>query len=194
MRWLTLFFIRTILSLSLSLSSSFQQLHCHNIFFPTNQLEQFFFLPFRQHRHKSIATIFFLQFSATSLPKLLLNFYHFSFFPPIFGNLVATILIFSLLTPLEFWQLGCHNSYFLSPHSPRISTTWLPQLVSFQPLLMRALHLVARQQIQVARISVMGIPKFKSSHHITCVSSLLLFVRISAIPLPKFTLFSQFAK
>ena len=104
-----LFFLSGQFSLSLSLSSSFQQPHCHNIFFPTNQLEQFFFLPFRQHRHKSIATIFFLQFSATSLPKLLLNFYHFSFFPPIFGNLVATILIFSLLTALQFRQLGCHN-------------------------------------------------------------------------------------
>ena len=34
----------------------------------------------------------------------------------------------------HFQQLGCHNSYFFSPHSPIISATWLSQLVSFQPI------------------------------------------------------------
>ena len=150
LRWLTLtniFFIQTILSLSLSLSLS--PIFCNFIaiilfFSPhfgnsiaTNQLSQFFFpsisatklpqisyyyfffLSFRQfHCHKSIATIFFPSifnqiffffpsFSTNSLTKLLLNF-----------------------SP-SFRQLGCHNSYFFSPHSPTISTTWLPQLVSF---------------------------------------------------------------
>ena len=34
------------------------------------------------------------------------------FFSFIFNNLVATILFFSLLTPLEFRQLDCHNWFF----------------------------------------------------------------------------------
>ena len=107
--------------------SNFWQQHCHK-----SIATIFFFLSFRQfYCHKSIATIFFPSifgqifffffpsFSETSLPKLLLNFSprfwqlgcHSSlfFFLLIFGNLVATILIFSLLTPLQFRQLGCHN-------------------------------------------------------------------------------------
>ena len=78
----------------------------------TNQLPQFFFLPF-----STKSSSFFPSFSTNSLTKLLLNF-----------------------SP-SFRQLGCHNSYFLSPQSPTISTTWLPHLVSFQPLLLRPLHL-----------------------------------------------------
>ena len=123
----------------------------------SNSIAIIFFFPqinwnnfFSFHFGNNIATnqllqFFFLQFSATSLPKLLLNFCHnsyflsphpfnfgnlvaticfFFFFPPIFGNLVATILIFSLLTP-------------------SILATWLPQLVSlffffFFPLLFSA--------------------------------------------------------
>ena len=80
------------------------QINCHN----------FFSFHFRAN-----LLFFFPSFSETSLPKLLLNFSprfwqlgcHSSlfFFLLIFGNLVATILIFSLLTPLQFRQLGCHN-------------------------------------------------------------------------------------
>ena len=38
------------------------------------------------------------------------------FFPHIFSNLVATIPIFSLFTPLQFWQLGRHNWFFSFGH------------------------------------------------------------------------------
>ena len=115
------------------------QINCHIFFsfyfsnnIAINQLLLFFFLPFQQfHCHKSIPTIFFPfnfrpkssffffpSFLTTSLPELILNFspsfqqlgcHNSHFFSPIFGNLVATILIFSPLTPLQFWQLGYHN-------------------------------------------------------------------------------------
>ena len=41
----------------------------------------------------------------------------------------------------HFWQLGYHNSYFLSPPFPTISATWLSQLVSLW-----ALHLALALQ------------------------------------------------
>ena len=42
-------------------------------------------------------------------------------------GLQAFLVIFEIYP--RFPQFGCHNSYFLSPHSPTISATWLPQLV-----------------------------------------------------------------
>ena len=213
LRWLTLpniFFIRTSLSLSPSLSlSNFLQLHCHNsffflpfrqfychksiatIFFPfhfsnkiaTNQLLLFFFLSFRQfHCHKSIATIFFPfnfrpkssffffpSFLTTSLPELILNFspsfqqlgcHNSHFFSPIFGNLVATILIFSPLTPLQFWQLGYHN--------------WFP--FRALRLVLQALHLAGKASgnknfcNEITKIQIFS----PSSHLITYLFSLIL--------------------
>ena len=141
MRWLTLFFyLDNSLSLSLSLSLSppiFNNSIAIIFFFNTNQLEQFFFSFLSGNKtlpQINCYNFFSLQFSATPLPKSLLNFCHnsffflFSFFPPISGNLVATILIFSLLTPLQFQQLGCHN--------------WFPFWALH--LALRALHLAGR--------------------------------------------------
>ena len=101
-----------------------------------NQLPQYFF-----PSSFGLNVLFFPSFSATSLPKLLLNFFpsfrqlgwHNSlfflfFFLHIFSNLVVTILIFSLLTPLQFQQLGCHN--------------WFPFWALH--LALRALHLAGR--------------------------------------------------
>ena len=148
MRWLTLFFyLDNSLSLSLSLSLS-PPIFDNSIaiiffFFPQINWNNFFSFLFGNKTLPQINcyNFFSLQFSATPLPKSLLNFCHnsffflFSFFPPISGNLVATILIFSLLTPLGFRQLGCHNwflSLFFFFFFPLpFSKTWLPQLVSF---------------------------------------------------------------
>ena len=173
------FFLSRQFSLSLSLLQ-----------FLATPLPQFFFysLPFRQqHCHKSIGTFFFLLFrqfhchnffSSNFQPKS--SFLHFrnlaatkkKKFPLIFGNFIATNQLphFPPSNPLpklllnsspRFRQLGFHNSYFLSPYSPTISTTWLPQWVSFQPLLLRVLHLAAGQEFQAAIISVISLPKFK---------------------------------
>ena len=63
-------------------SFNFQQLHCHNFFFPS--------------------------FSVASLPQFLLNF--FSFLPYNFGNLVATIAFFlSSTSLLQALHLGSCN-------------------------------------------------------------------------------------
>ena len=133
MRWLTLFFIRTILSLSPS-PPVFSNSIAIIFFFPQINWNNFFSFHFGNNiATNQLLQFFFLQFSATSLPKLLLNF------SPSFRQLGCHNSPFFFLS--HFWQLGCHNSYFLSPHSPTISTTWLPQLVSFQPLFLQALHL-----------------------------------------------------
>ena len=150
-----------------------------------NQLLLFFFLPFQQfHCHKSIATIFFPfnfrpkssffffpSFLTTSLPKLILNFspsfqqlgcHNSHFFSPIFGNLVATILIFSPLTPLQFWQLGYHN--------------WFP--FRALRLVLQALHLAGKASgnknfcNEITKIQIFS----PSSHHITYFFSLILLL------------------
>ena len=120
------------LSLSLSLSSNFWQLHCHNFFSShfSNSIATFFFLPFRQqHCHKSATTIFFSSHFGNSIATNQLSQF---FFPSIFGlnlffspSFPATSLPqFSLFFfSSHFQQLGCHNSYFLSSHSPRILAT-----------------------------------------------------------------------
>ena len=138
-----LFFLSGQFSLSLS-PPVFSNSIAIIFFFPQINWNNFFSFLFGNKTLPQINcyNFFSLQFSATPLPKSLLNFCHnsffflFSFFPPISGNLVATILIFSLLTPLGFRQLGCHNwflslffFFFFFPHP--FSKTWLPQLVSF---------------------------------------------------------------
>ena len=121
----------------------FRQQHCHKsiatIFFPSHFgnsiITNFFPINFRPK-----SSFFSPSFLAISLPKLLPKL-PLKFFPHNFGNLVATIgffffhLIFGNLVttigfslslslfPSHFQQLGCHNSYFLSLHSPRISAT-----------------------------------------------------------------------
>ena len=107
---------------------------------------------------------FFLSFSVTWLPQF-------------------------LFSPLQFWQLGCHNCFFFSP------TTWLPQsffspltslefrqlsyhnwFFSFQALLLWALHQLG-SWIWAKRISVTVLPKFNSfltplSHHFSLLNLL----------------------
>jgi len=83
--------------------------------------------------------------------------------------------------PSHFWQLGCHNSYFLSPQFPTISATWLPQLVK------------ARQDKNFDNL-ITEIHFFFSPHHITQLSSLsYFFLTILATVLPKFNLSPHFA-
>ena len=192
--WL-FFFIWTILSLSLS----------PPIF--DNSIAIIFFFS-----HKSIGIIFFsflfsnktlpqincynffsVQFSATPLPKSLLNFCHnsffflFSFFPPISGNLIATILIFSLLTPLGFWQIGCHNwflSFFPSPIFGNLVAT-----IGFLLATPHASTSPGNWASNSDRKNFgNGITEIQILPYITCVSSLIFFVRILATPLPKFIL------
>ena len=95
----------------------------------------FFPLPFRQfYCHKSITTILFF-FSSNFRPKLLLNL------SPHFRQLLLPKITIKFL--------------------PDFQATWLPQLVSFQPLLLQALHQAAGQEFRVARILVISLPKFK---------------------------------
>ena len=60
---------------------------------------------------------------------------NFFLIPP---QISATTILFFF--PSHFRQLGCHNSYFLSPQFPTILATWLPQLVNHSGTLTRALH------------------------------------------------------
>ena len=145
-----LFFLSGQFSLSLS-PPVFSNSIAIIFFFPQINWNNFFSFHFGNNiATNQLLQFFFLQFSATSLPKLLLNFCHNSFFFFFFSS--------------HFWQLGCHNSYFLSPHpfnfsnlvaticfffffppifsnlvatilifsllNPSILATWLPQLVS----------------------------------------------------------------
>ena len=122
---------------SLSLSSPvFSNSIAIIFFFPQINWNNFFSLHFGNNiATNQLLQFFFIQFSATSLPKLLLNFGHNSFFFFFFSS--------------HFWQLGCHNSYFLSSHpfnfgnlvatigfsflflffSLLFSTTWLSQFL-----------------------------------------------------------------
>ena len=83
----------------------------------------------------------------------------------------ATTILFFFFSS-HFWQLGCHNSYFLSPQFPTISTTWLPQLVN----LIRALPLehFTGSAWAMEWISIIPLPKFifspSLSHHSTFYS------------------------
>ena len=140
---------------------------------------KFFFPPFWQcHRHKSIATIFFFKFlpkiSATWLPQF-----------------------FFFFLPSHFQQLSCHNSYFLSPPFPTILATWLPQLVSLWALhialALRALHTHLGSKNFGNLITEIQFFLPPPSHHLSLLS-LILFLAISATPLPKFTLFPHFSK
>ena len=107
-------------------SSNFQ---CHKIFFfwHTKIPIKYFLSPLIFGN--SIATILFFFFSFHFGNSIVTNqlppffFFFFSFFS---SNPLPKLLLNSSPT---FRQLGCHNSYFLSPHSPTISATWLPQLV-----------------------------------------------------------------
>ena len=94
--------------------------------------------------------IFFPLISAIPLPQI--NCYN--FFSLYFDSAIATNqlsqVFFSPPFPQchchnffssHFRQLGCHNSYFLSPPFPTISATWLSQLVSLW-----ALHLALALQ------------------------------------------------
>ena len=136
-------------SLSLSLSLSLSPIFCSFIaiilFFSShfgnsiaiNQLPQFFFPSISATKLPQISCYYFFPLiSAIPLPQINChNFFSFHFrtnllfFFPSFSTNSLTKLLLNF-SP-SFRQLGCHNSYFLSPHSPTISTTWLPQLVSF---------------------------------------------------------------
>ena len=161
------FFNLTILSLSLS--SNFWQLHCHNSSFFSSHFRQF-------HCHKLIFLFFSFSISATWLPQFLF------FFPPIFGpnfcNLVVTIPFFSLLfPPLQFRQLGCYNCFFpFKRFSPSGTSSGQPDLGSrnFGNL--------------ITKIQILS----HFNYHIISLSSLILFVRISVTVLPKLTYFFNF--
>ena len=121
------------------------QINCHN------------FSPL--HFTNAIATKFFFF---NSFPRFRQLGCHKFFFPPIFDNLVATMLIFSLLPSLQFRQLGCQN-WFLFGHS-----TYYQHLGTSHSL---------GQQLQVARILVILLSKFNFFsllHHITYLYSLSL--------------------
>ena len=129
------------------------QINCHN-FFPfhfgnaiaTNQLPQFFF--------------FFLNFSPRFRQLGCHNSFFF-FFPPIFGNLVATIHIFSLLPSLQF-------------RLPQLVSLWAPHLA----LVLQALHTPLGSSFGASRISVISLSKFNFFsllHHFTYLPSLSYF-------------------
>ena len=151
------------------------KINCHNFFFLLCQ--QF-------HCHKLIATIFFpFHFGNSIAINQLPQFFFF------FSSNFRSKLLLNLSPHFRQLLLPKITIKFL----PDFSATWLPQLVSFQPLLLRALHLTAGQQMRAARILVMRLSKFKSSHHITCLSSLILFVRISATVLQNSLCFLNFS-
>ena len=128
-------------SLSLSLSPPvFSNSIAIIFFFPQINWNNFFSFHFGNNiATNQLLQFFFLQFSATSLPKLLLNFCHNSFsFLIFFLPFSATWLpqfLFSLSSPLQFQQLGCHNLFLLFFFLP-FSATWLPQFLFslFSPL------------------------------------------------------------
>ena len=151
------------------------------------------------------AILFFLPFSTIPLPQISFSLSFFFLFQ--FGNLATTIPFFSSsnFRP-QFLQLGCHNSFVFL----QFSTTWLPQflysLSSFLPYnfnnlvatiafflssasLIRALHLGSRNFGNLI-IEIQILSHF--SYHIISLVSLILFIRISATVLPKFTYFLIF--
>ena len=156
-------------------SSHFRQLHCHKTFVLLLWAATilFFFLQFSAQISffsPILATwlpqIFSPSFTATSLPKLLLNSlpYNFSnlvatifFFLPFSATWLPQFLFFSFLTLLQFQQLSCHDWFFL-----------------FRALLLWALHLGSR--FCAAIILVTSLPKFKiffslqPSHHLSLIS------------------------
>ena len=115
--------------------------------------------------------------------------FFFNYFPD-FGNHNSFFFSSS-----HFRQLGCYNSYFLSPQFLTISATWLPQLVN----LIQALPLehFTGSAWAVKWILIIPLPKFifssYQSHHSTFFS-LILFLTISATVLPKFSLSPHFTK
>ena len=104
---------------------------------------------------------------------------------------------FFFFFPSHFRQLSCHNSYFLSPPFPPILATWLPQLVSLWALhialTLRALHTHLGSKNFGNLITEIQFFLPPPSHHLSLLS-LILFLAISATPLPKFTLFPHFSK
>ena len=156
-------------------SSNFR---CHNFFF----------------RHAKIPIKYFslLPYNFSNLVAIILFF----FFLPFSATWLAQFF-FLFLFSSHFWQLGCYNSYFLSPHSPTISATWLPQFI-FSLSTTPPSSTSPGQEFWVAKILVISLSKFKffshSSHHIIYLSSLILFDRISATLLLKIAIFPHFPK
>ena len=159
--------------------------------------------------------MFFLQFLATLLPKFILIFF-FLILPYNFANLVAIIYIFFssfwqqkipinfffLNSPLQFWQLGCHKFFFPPIFDNLVTTIPFFSLYNFSNLvatidfflsstsLLRALHLSSKNFSNlITKILIFS----HSNHHIISLSSLILFVTISVMILPKFASFLVFS-
>ena len=120
----------------------------------------FFSLQFRQ------VTIFF--FSLTFLATQLSSFFFF-FSPLPYGNSIALILFFSLSSLLQFWQLHYHNFYFFSLSFSSTSLIWVAWILGRN---------FGNYIIEIQLSLSLSITSF--------LSLLMLFLRISVIPLPKF--------
>ena len=204
----------------LSDSSNFRQLHCHNSFFfslhfwhakiPNN----FSLLPYNFDNLVAIIYVFSPIFG-NFVAKIHINFF-FLILPYNFANLVAIIYIFFsnfwqqkipinfffLNSPLQFWQLGCHNFFFPPIFDNLVTTIPFFSLYNFSNLvatidfflsstsLLRALHLSSKNFSNlITKILIFS----HSNHHIISLSSLILFVTISVMILPKFVSFLIFS-